>query len=59
MCFAIVHVAGRTAVEHVVFGDPGDIVLIGSRCLEGLNLRIDWQRKQLVDAGPIIAAAAA
>jgi hypothetical protein len=29
------------------------------RSLEGLNLRVDPVRKQLVDAGPVLAVAAA
>ena len=58
MGFAIVHAGGTTAVDHVVFGTPTDLVLIGARCLEGLNLRVDPQRKQLVDAGPIVTATA-
>jgi len=33
-------------------------VLLGSRSLEGLNLRVDPVRKQLIDAGPAPAAAA-
>ena len=56
--FALIHAGGTTAVDHVVFGAPTDTVLIGARCLEGLNLRVDSQRKQLVDAGPIEAAVA-
>jgi hypothetical protein len=43
----------------VVFGEPGDLVLIGSRTLEGLNVRIDPVAKQLVDAGPAPVAVAA
>jgi len=31
------------------------MVLLGARALEGLNLRIDAQRKQLVNAGPVLA----
>lgn len=58
MGFAIVHAGGTTAVDHVVFDSPTDLVLIGARCLEGLNLRVDPQRKQLIDAGPIVTAAA-
>lgn len=57
--FAVVHVAGTTAADHVVFAEPGDLVLLGARSLEGLNLRVDPRRKQLVSAGPIVAAPAA
>jgi predicted aspartyl protease len=53
---AFVHLAGTSTVDEVVFGAPGDLVILGSRSLEGLNLRIDPVRKQLVDAGPAPAA---
>jgi hypothetical protein len=41
----------------VVFGEPGDLVLLGARTLEGLNFRVDPLTRQLVDAGPAPAAA--
>jgi len=43
----------------VVFGEPGDLALLGSRTLEGLNFRVESVTKRLVDAGPAPAAAAA
>lgn len=55
---AIVHAAGTSCGDEVVFGEPGDLVLLGARSLEGLNLRVDPARKQLIDAGPAPAAAA-
>jgi predicted aspartyl protease len=56
---AIVHAAGAKAPDYVVFAEPGDMTLLGARSLEGLNVRIDAQRKQLVPAGPILAGAGA
>lgn len=56
---AFVHVSGIKATDDVVFGEPGDLVLLGARTLEGLNFRIDPVTRQLVDAGPAPAAAAA
>ena len=56
---AFVNVAGRSASDDVVFGEPGDLVLLGARSLEGLNLRIEPREKRLVDAGPAPAAALA
>lgn len=56
---AFVYAEGKTATDDVVFGEPGDLVLLGARCLEGLNLRIDPVSKRLVDAGPAPAAVAA
>lgn len=55
----LIHVAGKRAADEVVFGEPGDLVLLGSRSLEGLNFRVEPATKQLVDAGPAPAAAAA
>lgn len=54
---AFVYAAGRTTTDDVVFGEPGDLVLLGARSLEGLNLRVDPLSKTLVDAGPAPAAA--
>ncbi len=56
---AYLYVAGKRTNDDVVFGEPGDLVLLGSRTLEGLNFRIEPVTKQLVDAGPAPAAAAA
>ena len=54
-----IYIAGKRAADEVVFGQPGDLVLLGSRTLEGLNFRVEPVTKQLVDAGPVPAAAAA
>jgi len=51
-----VYVAGKRAGDEVVFGEPGDLTLLGSRTLEGLNFRVEPVTKQLVDAGPAPAA---
>jgi predicted aspartyl protease len=55
---AFIYVAGKRTNDDVVFGEPGDLVLLGARTLEGLNFRIEPVTKQLVDAGPAPAAAA-
>lgn len=57
--YAIVHAARTSTVDEVVFADAGDFALLGVRSLEGLNLRVDPVKKQLVDAGPVLAVAAA
>ena len=54
----IVHAAGTKAPDYVVFAEPGDMVILGARSLEGMNLRVDALRKALVPAGPILAGAA-
>ena len=53
---AFIYAADKRATDDVVFGEPGDLVLLGARSLEGLNLRIDPVHKRLVDAGPAPAA---
>jgi len=55
----LVSVTGKRAGDEVVFGQPGDLVLLGSRTLEGLNFRVEPVTKPLVDAGPAPAAVAA
>lgn len=55
---ALMHVAGVRTADDVVFGESGDLVILGSRTLEGLNFRIDPVTRQLVDAGPAPAAVA-
>ena len=56
--YAIVHAGGTDAPDLVVFAESNDMVLLGARSLEGMNLRVDALRKQLVPAGPILAGAA-
>lgn len=56
---AWIYAAGTWTADEVVFGEPADLVLLGARSLEGLNLRVDPVTKSLVDAGPAPAAAAA
>ena len=53
------YVAGKRTSDEVVFGEPNDQVLLGAHTLEGLNFRVEPVTKQLVDAGPAPAAAAA
>jgi predicted aspartyl protease len=55
--FALIHVGNTFTVDEVVFGEPGDLELLGARSLEGLNLRVDSRAKKLVAGGPILAAA--
>ncbi|HYU54377.1 MAG TPA: hypothetical protein VEK37_15600 [Gemmatimonadaceae bacterium] len=57
--YAIVHAGGTATVDEVVFAEGSDFAILGVKSLEGLNLRVDPVTKQLVDAGPILAVAAA
>ena len=54
--FAIVRVDKNFTVDEIVFAEKGDLLLLGARTLEGLNLTVDSQRKRLVAAGPLPAA---
>jgi predicted aspartyl protease len=54
--FAIVRVDKYFTVDEVVFAEKGDLLLLGARTLEGLNLTVDSQKKRLVAAGPLLAA---
>jgi len=54
--FAIVRIGDRFTVDEVVFAEEGDLLLLGARTLEGLNLMIDPAGKKLVAAGPLPAA---
>jgi predicted aspartyl protease len=56
--FAIIRLDKFFTVDEVVFAEKGDLLLLGARTLEGLNLTVDAQRKKLVAAGPLPAAAA-
>jgi predicted aspartyl protease len=57
--FALLYAGGRTTAAAVVFARTGDMVLLGAHGLEGLNLRVDLARKELIPAGPVPAALAA
>lgn len=54
--FAILRVAKNFTIDEVVFAEPGDLILLGARTLEGLNVTVDSIRKKLVAAGPLPAA---
>ena len=54
--FAVIHVGDAMTTDEVVFGEPGDLEILGARTLEGMNLRVDPRQKKLVAGGPILAA---
>ena len=56
--FAILHVQDKFTIDEVVFAEKGDLLLLGARTLEGLNLTVDSRRKKLVASGPLPAASA-
>ena len=56
--FAIIRLGKHFTIDEVVFAEEGDLLLLGARSLEGLNLTVDAKRKKLVAAGPLTAARA-
>ena len=55
--FAIIHVGDALTIDEVIFGEPGDLQILGARSLEGMNLRVSRRAKKVVAGGPILAAA--
>ena len=56
--YAIVRIGNRETTDEVVFAEPGDHLLLGSRALEGLGLMVDPRANRLIDRGPKLAMAA-
>lgn len=54
--FAIIRYDKYFTVDEVVFAEKGDLLLLGARTLEGLNLTVDSTRKTLVASGPLPVA---
>ena len=54
--YAILSVDGFQGVDEVVFAQDGDLRLLGSHTLEGFGAVVDARKKQLVAAGPFLAA---
>ena len=54
--FAVLRVDRFFTIDEVVFAQPGDLLLLGSRAMEGMNVHVDARRKKLVAAGPVVAA---
>ena len=50
------HVGDAVTIDEVIFGEPGDLQILGARSLEGMNLGVDSRAKKLVTGGPILAA---
>jgi hypothetical protein len=47
---------GAFTIDEVVFAEKGDLLLLGARSPEGLNLAVDSRRRKLVAAGPVPVA---
>lgn len=51
--FVIIRVGKGITTDEVVFAQKSDFQRLGTRALEGLNLKVDSRNKKLVDAGPV------
>ncbi len=56
--FAVLRVDKFFTIDEVVFAQRGDLSLLGSRALEGMNIHVDARGKKLVAAGLVGAATA-
>lgn len=54
--FAIIRVGEEITIDEVVFAQKSDFQRLGTRALEGMNLKVDLRNKKLIGAGPIAAA---
>ena len=54
--FAVLRIDKNFTIDEIVFAEPGDLLLLGARTLEGLNLAVDAVKRRLVAAGPFPAA---
>ena len=54
--YAVLKVNGFETVDEIVFAQPGDMKLLGSRTLEGFGAIVDARKKRLVAARPQLAA---
>jgi predicted aspartyl protease len=54
--YAVLRASGFETVDEVVFGQPGDLALLGARTLEGFGTTVDPSNQRLVATGPHPAA---
>jgi predicted aspartyl protease len=57
--YAILAAEGFETADEVVFGEPGDMVLLGVRTLEGFGVQVDFIGHRLVAQLTIVASCAA
>jgi predicted aspartyl protease len=53
--YAVLQVEGHETVDEVVFGEPGDLALLGVRTLEGFGVTVDPLGHRLVAVSTIAA----
>lgn len=54
--FAIVRVDEHFTIDEIVFGEEGDLAILGARTLVGMNLTVDATGRKLVTGSPVLAA---
>ena len=54
--FGIIKIDKYFTIDEIVFGEEGDMTLLGARTLEWINLSVDSRQKKLVASGPLPAA---
>ena len=54
--YVILRAEGFETVDEAVFGEPGDLQLLGARTMEGFGALVDPRKKRLVASGPHPAA---
>ncbi len=54
--YAVPRVDQFETIDEVVFAQKGDLMSLGSRALQGMNVLVDARRKRIVAAGPVVAA---
>src|SRR6266705_813668 len=52
--FAIIRIGDALTIDEVIFGETGDLEILGARSLEGMNLRVDSCAKTLMTGGTIL-----
>jgi predicted aspartyl protease len=55
-CYAVLRASGFETVDEVVFGQTGDLSLLGARTLHGFGASVDSSNKRLVAASAHPAA---
>ncbi len=55
--YANLREGGFETVDEVIFGQAGDLFLLGARTMEGFGATVDPRKKRLVASGPHPAAA--
>jgi predicted aspartyl protease len=55
--YAILRTEGFETIDEVVFGESGDLSILGVRTLEGFGAAVDPVAQRLIACGTIVAAA--